>query len=146
MLCRDRDKTINHILSEYSQLAQKEYKLRNDLVGKVIHWKLCKTLKFDYTNIWYMSNPEPVRENETQKLLWDIEIQMDHLISARLPDLLIFNKKKKRICRIRDFAVPADHSVKLQEKEKKDKYQDLARELKTMKHENDDNNSCNWCS
>ena len=29
-----------------------------------------------------------------------------------------------------DFAVPADHRIKLKESEKKDKYEDLARELK----------------
>ena len=38
--------------------------------------------------------------------------------------------KKKRTCKIADFAVPADHRIKLKEKEKKDKYLDLARELK----------------
>ena len=31
-----------------------------------------------------------------------------------------------------DFAVPADHRVKLKENEKKDKYLDLARELKKL--------------
>ena len=31
-----------------------------------------------------------------------------------------------------DFAVPADHRVKLKENEKKDKYLDLAREVKKM--------------
>ena len=36
-----------------------------------------------------------------------------------------------------DFAVSVDHWVKLRENEKKDKYSDLARELKTMEHEND---------
>ena len=40
------------------------------------------------------------------------------------------NKKKKRTSKMVDFAVPADHRVKLKENEKKDKYQDLARELK----------------
>ena len=39
-------------------------------------------------------------------------------------------KKKKRICQIVDFAVPADHRIKLKECEKKDKYLDFARELK----------------
>ena len=29
-LCGDRDETINHIISECSQLAQKEYKTRHD--------------------------------------------------------------------------------------------------------------------
>ena len=31
-----------------------------------------------------------------------------------------------------DFAVPVDHKVKLKESEKKDDYQDLARELKKL--------------
>ena len=38
-----------------------------------------------------------------------------------------------------DFAVTADHKIKLKESEKKDKYLDLVRELKkTMEHESDD--------
>ena len=53
---------------------------------------------------------------------------MDHLISARWPDLIIINKKE-RTCRIVEFAVPADHRVKFKESEKKDKYFDLVREL-----------------
>ena len=54
----------------------------------------------------------------------------DNLISARRPDLIIINKKKKRkkICKIVDFAVPADHRIKLKECEKRDKYLDLAKE------------------
>ena len=37
-----------------------------------------------------------------------------------------------------DFAVPANHKIKLKECEKKDTYLDLARELKkTMEHEGD---------
>ena len=42
------------------------------------------------------------------------------------------NNKRKRICKIVDFAVPADHRIKLKESEKKDKYLDLARELKNL--------------
>ena len=90
-LCGDRDETINHIISECSKLALKEYKTRHNLVGKVIHWELCKKLKFDYTNKWYIHNPESVLENKTHKLLWDFEIQ-----TARRPDLVIANQKKKK--------------------------------------------------
>ena len=32
----------------------------------------------------------------TRKLLWDFDIHTDHLISARRPDVIIINKKKKR--------------------------------------------------
>ena len=76
-----------------------------------------------------MHNPAFVIENDTHKLQWDLNIQTDHLISARRPDLKIINKKKKkRTCKIVDFAVPADHKIKLKESEKKDKYLDLARD------------------
>ena len=95
--CGNWDETINHIISKYSKLAQREYKARHDLVGKVIHWEMCKKFKFDHTNKWYMHNPAPVRENATHKLLWDFNIQTDHLIPARRPDLKIINKKKENL-------------------------------------------------
>ena len=84
-----------------------------------------------------MHSPAPVQENDTHKLLWDFDIHTDHLISARRPDLIIISQKKKkrkekRICRIVDFAVPADHRIELKVCEKKDKYLDRARELKKL--------------
>ena len=79
-----------------------------------------------------MHNPAHVQENDSHKLLWDFNIQSDHLIPARRPDLIIINKKKKKICKIVDFAVPADHRINLKESDKKDKYLDLARELKKL--------------
>ena len=39
-------------------------------------------------------------------------------------------QKKKRICKIVDFAVSADQRINLKESQKKDKYLVLARELK----------------
>ena len=78
-----------------------------------------------------MHNPAPVLENDTHKLLWDFDIQTDHRISARRPDLIIINRKKK-ICKIVDSALPADHRMKLKECEKRDKYLDLAKELKKL--------------
>ena len=41
-------------------------------------------------------------------------------------------KKRKKICKIVDFAVPADHRIKLKEREKRDKYLDIAKELKKL--------------
>ena len=78
-----------------------------------------------------MHTPTPVLENDAHKLRWDFDIHTDYLISARRLDLIII-KKKKRICKIVDFAVPADHSIKLKECKKKNKYLDLARELKKL--------------
>ena len=105
---------------------------------------MCKKFKFDRTNKWYMYNPAPVLENATHKLLWYFNIQTGHQIPARKPDLII--NKKKRTCKIVDFAVSADHRIKLKESEKRDKYLDLARELKkTVEHAGDNYTNCNWC-
>ena len=83
-----------------------------------------------------MHNPAPVLKKDSHKILWDFNIQTDPLIPARRPDLIMINKKKKkkRICKIVDFAVPADPRINLKESEKKDKYLDLARELKKLKN------------
>ena len=114
-LCGDKDKTVNHIISECSKSAQKEYKSRHDWVGKVIHWKICKKFKFDHTNKWYMHNPAPVLENDTHKLLWDFDIQTDHLISARRPDLIIIKKKKENLqnCRLCCSGRPQNKTVRM---------------------------------
>ena len=144
-LSGDRDETINHIISECSKLAHKEYKARHDWVGKVIQWEMCRKFQFDHTNKWYMHNPAPVQENDSHKLLWDFNIQTDHRIPARRPDLIIISKRKI-ICKIVDFTVPADYRIDKKENEKKDKYLDLARELKkTVEHESNDCANCDWC-
>ena len=101
-------------------------------------------IMLSHTNQWYMHNPESAPENVT--LLWDFDIQTDHLISVRQPDLIIINKKE-RTCRIVDFAVSANYRVKLKECEKRDKYMDLARKfLKYGEHESYDYTNCDWCS
>ena len=68
-----------------------------DWVGKMIHWELCKKLKFDHTYKWYMLNSEYILENETRKLFWDFDKEMDRLISARRPDFIIINTKKEKL-------------------------------------------------
>ena len=50
--CCDGDETVNYIKIECSKLAQKEYKIRYDWVGKVIHRELRKKLKFNRTAKW----------------------------------------------------------------------------------------------
>ena len=117
------------------QISAEKYKTRHDWVGKLIHWELSKKFKFDHTSKWYVHNPASVLENDTHKLLWVFDIQTDHLISARrTPNS---NQQKKRTCKIVDFAVPADHRIKLKDREKKGEYLDIARELKNY-------GTCRW--
>ena len=42
-----------------------------------------------------MQHPAPVLENDSHKLLWDFNIQTDHLIPDRRTDLIIINKKRE---------------------------------------------------
>ena len=60
----NKDEMINHIVSEWSKLIQKEYKTRHEWVGDMIHWELCKRFKFDRTNNRYLFMPESAVENE----------------------------------------------------------------------------------
>ena len=56
--------------------------------------------------------------------MWDFSIQTDHVTEAQRPDLVVVDKKK-RTCKIIDFAVPGDSRIKEKEKEKVEKYQNL---------------------
>ena len=77
--------------------------------------------------------------------------QTNRPISARIPDLIVINnnnykKKKKKTCKIIYFAVPVNHRIKLKEIEKKDKFLDIGRGMKTnMEHEGDDYTNRDWC-
>ena len=130
-MCGKADESINHLLSECSKMAQKEYKRRHDWIGRKIHWEVCRKYGLDTKDRWYEHEPQSVCENEEYKILWDFSIQTDHVIEARRPDMIIVEKKNNK-CQIIDFAVPFDTRVDEKEKEKIFKYQDLARELKKL--------------
>ena len=128
-MCGKADERINHLLSECSKMAQKQYKRRHDWKGRKIHWEVCRKYGLDTTDRWYEHVPQAVCENENYKIFWDFSIQTDHVIEARKPDMITVDKKNNK-CQIIDFAVPFDTRVAEKGKEKIFKYQDLARELK----------------
>ena len=130
-MCGKADESINHLLSECSKMAQKEYKRRHDWIGRKIHWEVCRKYGLDTKDRWYEHEPQSVCENEEYKILLDFSIQTDHVIEARRPDMIIVEKKNNNN-QIIDFAVPFDTRVDEKEKEKIFKYQDLARELKKL--------------
>ena len=63
-----------------------------------------------------MHKPESVLENETHKVLWDFEMQMDCPTPTRRPNLELINKKKRKEKWILTFQ---------NERKRKDKYLDL---------------------
>ena len=91
---------------------------------ELILWELCKRFKLDYTNKCYMHNQESVQENE-KHILRNFDIHTDHLISDRRPDLIIIIKKE-------NLRNSGQVMVKLKESEKRDKHEDLPRELQKL--------------
>ena len=70
-----------------------------------------------------MYKPEPILENAQNSLGFrDTKWSLN---TKQKINLMIINKKN-RSCRVVDFAVPADHGIKIQESKKRDMYSDLA--------------------
>ena len=78
---------------------------------------------------WYEHCPEGVVETDKVKILWDVNIQCNHFIEARKPDIVVVNKGERK-CIIINIVVPGDNRASDKEKEKMEKYQDLKREIK----------------
>ena len=112
-------------------MAQTDYKKRHDKVAQLVHWNLCKRYGIQHAKNWYEHNAEKVTDNDKAKILWNFNIQTDHVIQARRPDTVVKDKELDHT-QIIDIAVPGDVRVEDEEKEKVQKYQDLARELRTL--------------
>ena len=52
-MCGKADESINHLLSECSKMAQKEYKRRHGWIGRKIHWEVCRKYGLDTKDRWY---------------------------------------------------------------------------------------------
>jgi hypothetical protein len=130
-MCNEREETVFHILSECPKMAQTEYRKRHDKVAQLIHWNLCKRYQLEHRRNWYEHQAESVTENEKAKILWDCAIQTDHIIQARRPDIVVQEKEINHTWII-DIAVPGDARVTEKEREKVERYQDLAREIRRL--------------
>ena len=94
-MCKQADETVNHLLSECSKMAQKEFKRRHDWVGKKIHWEACLKYGFDVKSKWYENEPVTTMEKDVCTILWDFNIQTDHVIQVRRLDLVIKEKSEE---------------------------------------------------
>ena len=86
------DETVRHILCSCAKLAQTEYRKRHNVVGRVIHWEMCKEYGVECSDKWYEHPSKSVEENEEVNLFWDFTIQTDREIHHRRPDIVIQNE------------------------------------------------------
>ena len=81
-----------------------------------------------------MHNPVHVLENDTHTLMGFCHTNGSPTLDQTTSPYNNQQEKKKKTHKIVDFGVPADHRIKLKEYEKRDKYLDLARELKKLRN------------
>ena len=113
-MCHQANETVSHISSRCAKLAQAEYKRRHDNVARAVHWDLTGKYGFQRSDRWCEHVAESVLENDNYKLMWDCNIQTDHGIEARRPDLVVVNKREQT-CQIIDAAIPMDTAVREKE-------------------------------
>jgi hypothetical protein len=97
-ICGTEGKTIEHIISSCTVLAQSEYKKRHEIFAKIIHMNLAVKLNLlKNTQPYYSYKPESCLENENYKLYFDRTVLTDIHIQHNRPDIIILNKHKTSI-------------------------------------------------
>lgn len=61
----NKGRSANHIISECSKFALKEYRNMREWVGRVIHWDIQKRINVEYADQWYKHRSGFHLENET---------------------------------------------------------------------------------
>jgi len=91
------------------------------MVSGAVHWSLCEKCKVWRSEQWYWHMTEPVTETHKVKILWDINIQTDHVIEHRHPDIVVVKDNKMAL--LMNITVPGDTRVEEKQQEKIDIYQ-----------------------
>ena len=63
--------------------------------------------------------------------MWDFNIQTDHVIQHRRPDIVVLYKNERK-CHLIDIAVPGDKRIELKEREKIDNNTVFRQEVKKI--------------
>ena len=95
----------------------------------MVHWKLCGLYQQEKAEKWYEHQSNGLTESDNVKVLWDSNIQCDHVIECRRPDIVVVLKKGKE-CKIIDIAIPGNCRTGIQEKV--EKYDELKREIRKI--------------
>ena len=143
-LCHSLDETVYHILSLYPFLTPTGYLQWQNFVAALIHKQICEFYGI-YTcekpKPW-LYNPQPVVSSNQVKILWDVDIRMDQIISAYRPDIVVHDSLEcsailshdslECFAILIDVAIPADVNIFDKEQEKILKYADLCLELQKI--------------
>ena len=79
-------------------------KKRRDNIARLLDWTVCCKYDLSRSEKWYDHQPDGLVENERCKILWDMNIQCDHVIEARRPDIVVVDRESNKVI-IVDIAV-----------------------------------------
>lgn len=131
-ICHNDTESIQHIISACNGLASTLYVNRHDNVGKVIHQEICARYKLiKERSPYYKYSPDSVLENSEVKVYWDMSIITDRTVTHNRPDIVLTNKKEKKVIFI-EISIPLDDNLSTKYTEKHQKYQQLAREVEQI--------------
>ena len=130
-MCGKRDKSITYLIAECKKLAQREYRQRHDTIARIVHLELCQNFGFAGKVKWYNHKPVTFVDNDRVKILWDFNIQTDHVIQQKRSDIVVMHKTERK-CHLTDIAVTGDKRIELKEQEKIDNHNELKREEKKI--------------
>ena len=85
--------------------------------------------------MWYEHSPEGVVETGEVKILWNVNIQCEHLTEEGRPDIFVANKNKKMMkenALSLTMLCQEDNRTGNKEKEKAEKLEDLKKEIKRI--------------
>jgi hypothetical protein len=96
-----------------SHSGKVEYIIRHDKLFTNLHYSVCKKLRTETTENWYLHIAKSVTEHE---VFWNQEIQTNREFLANRPDIIV--KNKDRTCLFIDVTIPSDRNVIQKEAEK----------------------------
>ena len=100
------------MITECRKLAQKEFKQKHDNSARIVRLELCQ--KFGLVGVvkWYNHKSASLVENDRVKILWNFNIQIDHAIQHRSPDMVVLYKTERK-CHLINIAVPGNKRIEL---------------------------------
>ena len=79
----EKGESVSHLASECSKPAQGEYKRRYDNIARTSQWELCRLYELDTADKWFEHQQSSVVQTDKTKVLWNFNIQCDHIIEVR---------------------------------------------------------------
>ena len=93
--------------------------------------ELCQTFGLISEVQWYNHKPASAVEIDMVKILCDFNIQTDHVIKHRRPNIVVLCKTERKFHLV-DITIPVDKRIELKEQKKVANYSELRREVKKI--------------